>query len=153
MSEQEQAKFVANKFLDELHADPDGDQCVLARQYMRSLETVQRRDALIVDLQAQIEALKADLKKSEERYRLLATSINTHPGDCLPECDSYGHAEGCTHSDDIALFLQLTKELDEAKVTLARYESGRCAMVAEIEGLRKRLEPDDEPDLDYDGDW
>jgi hypothetical protein len=33
-----QAVEIANRFLDEPYADPDSDQCIVARQFLRALE-------------------------------------------------------------------------------------------------------------------
>lgn len=38
MSEFEQAVRIANKILDRVDADPDDDQAVLARQFLRVIE-------------------------------------------------------------------------------------------------------------------
>lgn len=60
MDERAQAKAIAEKWLDESYADPDGDQCVLARQFNRSLEEIERLRAALPDAeQALIEVLAA----------------------------------------------------------------------------------------------
>ena len=51
-----------------------------------------RRNAI-----AQLEADNAALKAQVEEYELLKRAVNENSGDCLPECDSYGHAEGCEY--------------------------------------------------------
>jgi hypothetical protein len=39
-SERDEAVAIADRFLDEPYTDPDGDKCVLARQYQRSQEQI-----------------------------------------------------------------------------------------------------------------
>lgn len=70
-----------------------------------------------------LEEENAQLRKVEESYKLLATSINTHPGECLPECDSYGHAEDCTYANDVANFLAICKENEQLRSEVARLSS------------------------------
>ena len=38
MTEKEQAIALANRVLDKPYVDPDGDICLLARQFLRALE-------------------------------------------------------------------------------------------------------------------
>ena len=52
MDERAQAKRIADRMLDEPYADPDGDQCVLARQFNRSQEEVERLSRWVADLQS-----------------------------------------------------------------------------------------------------
>jgi hypothetical protein len=42
LDELEEAKVVAERWLDEPYADPDGDQCRVARQFNRALEQIGR---------------------------------------------------------------------------------------------------------------
>jgi len=64
-NERAQAAAIAERFLDEPYADPDGDQCVLARQFNRSQEEIAR--------------LRADITHRDELERLAAPlSCATH---------------------------------------------------------------------------
>ena len=51
MDEAEQAFILANRVLDKPYIDPDGDICLLARQYLRSRER-------IADLMAELDHLR-----------------------------------------------------------------------------------------------
>jgi hypothetical protein len=44
-SEREEAKAAAHRMLDKINQDPDSDQCMMARQYLRALEKIERLTA------------------------------------------------------------------------------------------------------------
>lgn len=73
--------------------------------------------ALELDLQRK---RVAELEKYERDYKRLATAINLQPGECLPECDSYGHAEKCTYANDAENFMQMTERLAVLETLLRR---------------------------------
>lgn len=67
MSERDDAIRLANTILDEPHLDPDGDVCLLARQFLREIErgtlarsALERFAAIPVGVSANDEALAAD---------------------------------------------------------------------------------------------
>lgn len=71
-------------------------------------------DAAMADLESKAvaQALRIrELEKYERDYKRLATAINLQPGECLPECDSYGHAEKCTYANDAENFMRMTERL------------------------------------------
>ena len=47
MNEYEQAIQLANRVLDKPYIDPDGDICLLARQFLRAVERLQNHPALL----------------------------------------------------------------------------------------------------------
>jgi len=50
-----------------------------------------------------------------EKYRLLAAAVNEDSGECLPECDSFGHAEKCKNLDMAATLINLRRRLETAE--------------------------------------
>lgn len=51
--EYEQAKRIANRFLDKPYADPDGDEAVLARQFLRLVEKQEAVEKIRAQYQSQ----------------------------------------------------------------------------------------------------
>jgi len=52
--EKKQAIFVANKYLDHPFLDPDGDECTLARQFLRAIEREEKNNMAMQSLKSHV---------------------------------------------------------------------------------------------------
>ena len=76
MSEYEETKLLANRILERPNCDPDDDLCMLARQFLRGDEIVQKLKRQLADQHdPMLELIEANrdsiLKKHEEAFGLI----------------------------------------------------------------------------------
>ncbi len=79
MSEKADTIKLANKILEDPHADPDDDLAMLSRQFLRALETIEAQHKQLREVdwegQAQLDLINSNrdeiLKKHQEAIRLI----------------------------------------------------------------------------------
>jgi hypothetical protein len=50
-----------------------------------------------------------------EQHRLLVAAVDEDAGECLPECNSFGHADGCQYVDMAGTLIRLRRRLEDAR--------------------------------------
>lgn len=85
MTEGEQAIALANKVLDRIHADPDDDLAVLARQFLRSQETIAKN----VHVPGMWRCAKCQFVLVQSNLNATDGTITARdtPGDKCPNCN------------------------------------------------------------------
>lgn len=89
-----------------------------------------------------------------EKYERLAKAINEDSAECLPNCDSYGHQEGCPVVEFDVRYVQMAEKVKELENERDQYKrqaeverAGYKELERECERLKKSAEASRYADL------
>lgn len=94
------------------HIENEGDECPLCDLEARLQQAVDD------GVQAATDCHAAEVQVAD--YELLKSAVNENSGECLPNCDSCGHEEGCEYVSMSATMIIQQKKIVALEAQVAR---------------------------------